>query len=74
MIFFHVQVTIFLRLEVLDAKGLYADNVTNILVHRNVFSRSKNTWNYEQMCSVPSFVTTDNCNHKYTSFAPLYNP
>ena len=48
-----VNVPALLGLEVMDAEDLYADNVTNRLVHRKILSRSSDECEYDDMWSVP---------------------
>ena len=48
-----VNVPALLGLDVLDAESLYADNVTNRLVHRRVISRSSDSMSVEDIWSVP---------------------
>ncbi len=50
-----VDVPDLLGLYVLDAEGLYADNVTNRLVHRKITSNSSDNTHYEDMWHVPIF-------------------
>ena len=48
-----VNVPALLGLNVLDAECLYADNVTNRLVHRQVLGKSNGVLNYKDKWSVP---------------------
>ena len=54
-----VDVPALLGLDVLDGEGLYADNVTNRLVHRQVISRPGELLFYKDRWSVP-LVRHDN--------------
>ena len=47
-----VDVPALLGLDVMDGEGLYADNVTNRLVHRHVFSRKDEPLRYKDLCHV----------------------
>ena len=48
-----VNVPALLGLDVLDSEELYADNVTNRLVHRHVVSRANNILRYKDRWSMP---------------------
>ena len=48
-----VNVPALLGLDVMDAEGLYADIVTNRLVHRKILSRSSDEFEYDNMWSIP---------------------
>ena len=48
-----VNVPELLGLDVMDSEGLYADNVTDRLVHRRVYNRSSEFLEYDDVWSVP---------------------
>ena len=66
-----VNIAALLGLDVLDSESLYADNVTNRLIHRQVTSRTSTDLSIRDTWSVPIFCHDDHL-YDIMSLLPTY--